>query len=224
MLFMRLYASYGFVRYEKHGDFFQVSNHTSRIDQNSMYLLEGLKSKSKSSQGTTSGPLAHGLLQSPWSTRWTLLQDQTCGRFWISPGVTVGCGWDPDPASPAGWAPATKIAGNFSINLVWKPTITRQSSSRRQIDVWIFTVFEEPAQDSQKVTLPWTPSFLGRLVHLGHFWHWVHYHPPRHQAQAASAPELLTARLARLAWQDIEIEGTILGGRTIWPIVERGFL
>ncbi len=132
-----------------------------------MYLLEGLKSKSKSSQGTTSGPLAHGLLQSPWSTTWTLLQDQTCGRFWISPGVTVGCGWDPDPASPAGWAPATKIAGNFSINLVWKPTIARQSSSRRQIDVWIFTVFEEPARDSQNVTLLWTPPFLGHLGHLG---------------------------------------------------------
>ena len=201
--------------------FSKSQNTPSRIDQNSMYLLEGLKSKSKSSQGTTSGPLAHGLLQSPWSTTWTLLQDQTCGRFWISPGVTVGCGWDPDPASPAGWAPATKIAGNSSINIVWKPTITRQSSSRRQIDVWIFTVFEEPARDSQNVTLLWTPPFLG---HLGHFRHGVHYHPPRHQAQAASAPELLTARLARLAWQDIEIEGTILGGRTIWPIVERGFL
>ena len=124
-----------------------------------------------------------------------------------------------NPASPAGWAPATKIAGNSSINIVWKPTITRQSSSRRQIDVWIFTVFEEPARDSQNVTLLWTPPFLG---HLGHFRHGVHYHPPRHQAQAASAPELLTARLARLAWQDIEIEGTILGGRTIWPLTNCG--
>ena len=147
--------------------FSKSQNTPSRIDQNSMYLLEGLKSKSKSSQGTTSGPLAHGLLQSPWSTTWTLLQDQTCGRFWISPGVTVGCGWDPDPASPAGWAPATKIAGNSSINIVWKPTITRQSSSRRQIDVWIFTVFEEPARDSQNVTLLWTPPFLDTWDTLG---------------------------------------------------------
>ena len=40
-------------------------------------------------------------------------------------------------------------------------------SSRRQIDVWIFTVFEEPARDSQNVTLLWTPPFLGHLGHLG---------------------------------------------------------
>ena len=70
---------------------------------------------------------------------------------------------------------------------------TRQSSSRRQIDVWIFTVFEEPAHwDSQNVsTLPWTCRFWDTLG-MGSA-------TTRHQAQAASAPELLTARLARLA-------------------------
>lgn len=45
MLFISLYASYGFVRYEKRGDFFPSLQTTpSRIDQNSMYLWEGFKS------------------------------------------------------------------------------------------------------------------------------------------------------------------------------------